>query len=63
METKQPTYMTIHKSGDWSDNKQIYLGVIEWSTAVQIAKSQGGATRLCNSKGYNNQGYYFQPSK
>lgn len=59
---KQPTYMTIHKSGNWDDHEQIYLGIIDWEAAVNIAKSQKDATRLCNSKGYDNQGHYFRPA-
>lgn len=56
-------YMAIANKQPWDENEQIYLGRIRWSAAVNIAKSQRTATRLSNSSGYNNQGYYFQPEK
>jgi len=42
-------------------NSTTYLGFIEWSEAVKIAKRQSNEVRLCTSSGYNNQGHYIQP--
>lgn len=32
-----------------------------WEDAVKTAKAQNVATRLSDSKGFRNQGHYFQP--
>lgn len=60
----ESVYMTRHQQGlEWAEMEQIYLGEIPWSIAVKIARSQEVETRLCTSKGYGNQGYYFYPEK
>lgn len=57
-------YMTIKVIGlAWSEIPQTYLGYMEWSSAVKIAKQQSNEVRLCTSSGYNNQGHYIQPDK
>lgn len=62
-EERKEVYMSImgEPMTPWDKCEQIFLGVIYWSDAVKTAKAQSKATRLSNSKGCNNQGYYFVP--
>jgi len=39
------------------------LGWTTWDDAVKHAEEQKHATRLSNTAGFNNQGYYVHPEK
>lgn len=57
-------YMTVKvPCQPWSETPQVYLGIMEWAKAVEIAKQQSQEVRLCTSWGYGNQGHYIQPTK
>lgn len=61
---KKYYWMAVKTAGQhgWDEEKQ-YPIYGTWVDVVKTAKAQGARTRLSNTAGYDNQGYYFQPEK
>ena len=58
-------YYSIQRNVVWFLNDQYEMRNMDWETACACCKAicqqMKTQVRLCKTKGYNNQGYYFHP--